>query len=93
MIETAQFQGNDIRYIKNSDNSILFNTMDLLRIIGVNERPDGSYLAKPCLDLVAAIGTSFDHNDELAEWFASTFTGCEATTSDMPDTDDEWSNL
>lgn len=93
MIETAQFQGNDLRYMKNPDNSILFNTMDLLRIIGVSERPAGSYLSMPCLDLVAAIGTAYDHNEDLAEWFTSTFSSYEATTSVIPDTDDDWSNL
>ena len=53
-MEKYVYAGKPIKTFKFSNNGIYLNTKDLCNILDIKERPKGSVLSIPCLDLAGA---------------------------------------
>jgi len=88
-VKNTQYKGKTIRYLVLPDNGLLLNTTDVLGIMGIGVRPQGSDLAQPCLDLASAITVAGSNND-FATWLIETFENYSSETPVIPRCDDDW---
>ena len=86
----AQFREHQIRFLELQDNDLLLNTKDVLAVLGINDRPQGSDLSEPHLDLTSAVGVSNGKDDDFSIWLNETFSGYNLETLVRPSCDDEW---
>lgn len=93
-VRIERFKGNDIKWMEVSDSGVLFNTKDVLNVVGVVERPEGSDLSEPCIDLTSAILISTGNREEFAAWLIDRFSGYDKEVLVRPkELDDEWSRV
>ena len=90
-VKSSKFGAHQIRYLELSENGLLLNTTDVLSVLGVTERPQGSDIASPCLDLTSAISITSGQSVEFTEWINETFYGYSKQTLIRPTCDDSWS--
>src|SRR5437764_3591468 len=90
---TAEYEGHQIRFLALPDGGLLLNTKDVCGVLGITDRPAGTELGEPCLDLVGAIRTALseDVGDvDFVEWLQDTFMQYRDETLLRPRCDDEW---
>ena len=86
----ANFQGKPISFLKLPGNGLLLRTTDFCGVLGIIERPAGTALSKPCLDLASAVSLSMADNPDFAMWLNETFVGYNFETLVHPGCDDAW---
>lgn len=90
---TADFHSKTIRYAFVSENGVLFNTIDICRILRILKRPANGALSRSCLNMKEIIRTALTDgrkNVELVEWLETNFIGYEIETPVEPSCDDDW---
>ena len=88
-IFVANYAGESISCLRLPDNDLLLKTQDVCRILGISNRPAGSALDQPCLDLASAINLA-SPDDQFAMWLTETFAGYNPETLVHPQCDDDW---
>lgn len=89
-VSTADYNGDTIRYIELSDNGLVLNTLDVCRVLKITERPAGSELAHPSLDLASAILVAGGYDQDFMEWLLEKFGGYRQERSLRSQSDDDW---
>lgn len=89
-VQQKEFRHRVIRYLELPDNDLLLNTKDVLAVLGITDRPQGSALAEPCLDLVSAVTVAAGNNNDFAMWLNESFASYNVETLVHPNCDDEW---
>lgn len=89
-VKNAQYKEHTIRYLELPDNELLLNTKDVLTVLGISERQQGSDLAESCLDLTSAVTAAARNSDDFVMWLNETFSGYNLQTLLRPKYDDEW---
>jgi len=89
-VQQKTYQNNTIRYLELRDNDLLLNTTDVLGVLEATDRPEGSVLAEPCLDLASAEIVSLGSNRDFAEWLMRKFSGYKRKALVHPGCTDEW---
>lgn len=92
-VHTAQYAGQTIRYSIILENGILFNTLDVCRILRIPRRPLSTILYSSCLNMVGIIKmalTDGRNEMELVEWLENNFIGYEIETPVIIECDEEW---
>jgi hypothetical protein len=84
------YRNNTIRYLELPENGLLLNTRDVLVILGVADRPQGTALAEPCLDLTSAEMVALESDLDFAEWLMREFGGYNRETGVLPNCTDDW---
>lgn len=89
-VRQKSYQKNTIRYLELPENDLLLNTKDVLAALGVADRPQGSVLAEPCIDLASAMTAALGTDAALAEWLIEEFGGYKKETLVHPQCGDDW---
>lgn len=86
-----------IKTFEVSDNGIFFNTKDLCNILNIKERPKGSTLSIPCLDLAGTVIEAIRFkNIDFAEWLIENFSNkykLETPIIIKSGLNDDWDNI
>ncbi len=89
-VQQKKFQKSAIRYLELPKRGLLLNTKDVLAVLHITERPEGSVLAESCLDLTSAIREASRHNTDFAKWLNETFASYNPEALVHPSCDDGW---
>jgi len=92
-VQTAEYREQTIRYLIVSDNGILFNTLDVCRVLQIPRRPPGTILYASCINMVGIIKTALTDGREemeLVEWLEKNFIGFEIETPVAAEYDEDW---
>ena len=89
-VQKKEFRNSTIRFLELPDNDLLLNTKDVLAVLAITDRPEGSDLAEPCLDLVSAVNMASGNNDDFAMWLNESFAAYNLETLVHPNCEDEW---
>ena len=89
-IQTAEYNGQQRRVLEGPDNGLLLNTKDVCRVLGITERPDGTELSQPSLDLASAIGIATTRDEDFALWLDERSAGYNPQAVYHPNLDDDW---
>ena len=89
-VQQKTYRNNTIRYLELPKNDLLLNTKDVLAILGVADRSQGSALAESCLDLASAEMVALESDLDFAEWLMREFGGYNRETGVHPDCTDDW---
>lgn len=89
-VQQKSFRHSTIRYMELPDGDLLLSTKDVLIALGITDRPQGSYLAEPCLDLASAVSVATGNNDDFAMWLIKAFADYNRETLVHPICEDEW---
>jgi len=89
-VQQKEFRNSTIRYLELPDKDLLLNTKDVLAVLGITDRPQGSDLAGSCLDLASAVNVAIGNNDDFAIWLIGSFAGYNQVTLLRPNCEDEW---
>ncbi len=89
VVHTSDYKGNKIRFIKLPGNELLLNTKDICSVLRISNRPVGTALSQPCMDLASAINAA-GSNTDFVMWLNETFTNCNLATLVHPQCDDDW---
>jgi len=95
-IEKYKYDEKTIKTFKFSDGGILFNTIDLCIILNIKDRPEGSILSNPCIDLAgAALEALGSNNIDFAEWLIIKFSKYKLETPIIINSklNDNWDNI
>lgn len=93
-VMVENFKGNIVKWIEVSDSGVLFNTKDILDVLGVVERPENSELSDSCIDLARAILISSEIREDFTDWLVDRFSGYDNEVFLRPKClDDEWSSI
>jgi hypothetical protein len=82
--------GRQIRFLELPPNGLLLNTKDVCRVLGITERPDGTELSQPSLDLASAIGIAAGRDEDFALWLNERFVQYNPQSLVRPNLDDDW---
>ena len=88
--QTAEYNGQQIRFLEGPDNGLLLNTKDVCGVLGITERPDGTELSQPSLGLASAIGVAVARDEDFALWLDERFARYNPQALDHPNLDDDW---
>jgi hypothetical protein len=88
--QTAEYNGQQIRFLAGPDNALLLNTKDVCGVLGITERPDGTELSQPSLDLASAIGVAAARDEDFALCLHERFARYNPQALDHPNLDDDW---
>lgn len=86
----SNYKGRPVSFLKLPDNHVLLKTIDICDILEIDERPTGTVIAQPCLDLASAVNLALANDPEFAMWLNETFAGFNPETSVHPKCDDNW---
>ena len=89
-VQQKKFQNTTIRYLELAKRDLLLNTKDVLGVLHITERPEGSVLAESCLDLTSAISEASRNNTDFAKWLNETFAGYNPEALAHLSCDHEW---
>ena len=89
-VQTAEYNGQRIRFLEVPPNGLLLNTKDVCMVLRITERPDGTELSQPSLDLASAIGVAAGRDEDVALWLNERFARYNPQTSARPTLDDDW---
>lgn len=90
IIQFSEYHDSRIRFITLPDNGLLLNTIDVCSILGITDRPAGSVLSLPCLDLASAVIEAGAQNIDFAMWLNETFASYNSQQLLYPQCDDNW---
>jgi hypothetical protein len=89
-VQTAEYNGQQMRFLEVPSNGLLLNTKDVCRVLGITERPDGTELNRPSLDLASAVGVAAARDEDFALWLNERFGQYNPQALDRPNVDDDW---
>ena len=89
-IKQKRFQNRIIRYLELPKKDLLLNTKDVLAVLHITKRPEGSVLAGSCLDLASAVRLAAGKDAAFARWLNEAFAGYNLELLVHPKCDDEW---
>lgn len=95
-IEKYIYDEKPIRTFKFPDNGIWFNTKDICNILNIKERPEGSTLSLPCLDLAGVMIEAIkSKNIDFVEWLIIKFSKYKLETPIIINSNlnDDWDNI
>ena len=86
----ANYQGKPISFLILAGNDLVLRTIDVCGVLGIVDRPGGSVLGQPCLDLASAVNLALAQDPEFAMWLNETFVGYNLETLVHPRCADNW---
>lgn len=89
VVHTSVYKGVKVRFINLPDNGLLLNTKDICSVLKVTNRPVGTVLSGPCIDLASAINVAASNTD-FVMWLNGTFANYDLQTLVHPQCDDDW---
>lgn len=92
VVHISNYKGIKIRFVSLPNNGLLLNTKDVCSVLKINNRPAGSVLSGPCIDLAGAINVAASDTD-FGMWLNETFANYNPQTLVHPQCDDDWRSL
>ncbi len=92
-VMTYEYNGKPVTYMKLSGNDLLLKTTDVCGILGITDRPAGTELSQPSLNLVSAIRIADSHNTDFSMWLMESFGRYNVETLVHPNVDDDWNEV
>jgi prophage antirepressor-like protein len=90
--QAIDYKTSKIRFITLPDNGLLLNTRDICSALGITDRPAGSDLSQPSLDLASAVIVAASLDSDFAMWLNESFTNYNSQQLVHPHCDELWSN-
>lgn len=91
--QVIDYKTSKIRFITLPDNGLLLNTRDICSALGITDRPAGTDLSQPSLDLVSAVIIAASLNSDYAMWLNESFINYKSQQFVHPHCDELWSSL
>lgn len=89
-VQTVNYKTSKIRFLTLPDNGLLLNTRDICSALGITDRPAGTDLSQPCLDLASAVNIAAAYDPDFAMWLNKTFASYNLQQVVRPLCNDDW---
>lgn len=90
-VQTVDYKTSKIRFLTLPDNGLLLNTRDICSALEITDRPAGTDLSQPCLDLASAVNVAASLDSYFAMWLNESFINYNSQQFVHPHCDELWS--
>ena len=89
-VQFADYNTCRIRFRTLPENGLLLYTSDICSVLEITDRPAGSVLSTPYMDLASAVIVAGEKDIDFAMWLNETFASYNLEQQVHPQCDDDW---